>query len=217
MAITLLGLRERAQVLSDLKGTDFLTSTEWLPLINDGICAVYSEVISVCNTFKVSTSTFTISSTATPSSALPADFRAVFAVLRDPALSTETRLNRYGARSAGQMTTRSYRIEGRNLIIEPRERSIGSYRLDYNPIPPELAIDADALDVELEQFEDAICLHACVAAMASDQRDISQHAAQLGAAMDRLRSWASLQRSADPDTIEDVRYYGTPSFWSDPP
>lgn len=214
MATTLLQLRERAQVLSDLKGTDFLTTAEWLPLINDGIRAVYSEVVAVCNSFKVSTANNSITTTVTPSFALPADFRAVYAVVLDPGLTNEQRLPRYAARSGMGRFDRSYRIDGRNVVIEPRARSVGTYRLDYTPAAIELVDDGDAMDAELEMFEDAVVLHAVCAAMASDQRDFSQHAAQLGAAMDRVRTWAAGQRSADPDEIEDVRSRGSFTDWT---
>lgn len=205
MATTLLQLRERAQVLSDLKGTDFLSTAEWLPLINDGIRAVYSEVVALCVGFRVTTAAFSITNIATPTYALPTDFRSVFAVVLDPGLTTERRLNRYAPRSAMGRAERSYRIDGRNVVIEPRARALGNYRLDYTPAAVELVADIDAMDVELEMFEDAVALSAAVSALASDQRDFSQQAAMLGAAMDRVRAWASDQRSADPDEVEDVR------------
>lgn len=208
----MLNLRERAQVLSDLKTSDFLTIPEWEPVLNDGIRAVYSEVVALCPSFKVSTSNFTITTTATPSVALPADFRAVYGVVRDPALTSEVRLNRYAPRAAAGRFERSYRIDGRNLVIEPRAQSLGTYRLDYTPAAVELVNDGDLMDAELEMFEDAVVLHAVCSALASDQRDYSQQAALLGAAMDRVRAWAGNARSSDPDTVEDVRRGS--AFWA---
>lgn len=205
MAITLAQLRARAQVISDCYR---FTTAEWNDLINDGIRALYSDVVAANPDFRVSGSNFSITSTATPSASLPADFRQERAVVLDFGLTTQVYLPRFTMRDGQVSFDRSYRLEGTTIVVEPRERSIGSYRLLYVPTPPTIASDGTNLDSELEQFQDVIILHAAMLAMTSEETDISQVAVQLGKAMERVRPWASSLRSVDRATVEDKRAYG---------
>jgi hypothetical protein len=210
MAITLAQLRARSQVISDCYR---FTDAEWNEMVNDGIRALYADVIAVNPDFRVSTADFSITSTATPQVALSTatsnSFRAERAVQRDPGLSTMTYLPRFSMRDGQVEFERSYRLQGDLLIIEPRERSIGSYRLFYNPAPPVLASDGATLDAELEQFQDCVIQHAAMLAMISEETDIAQIAVALGTARARVKPWAAGQRSSNPTTIEDRRGYAT--------
>jgi hypothetical protein len=204
MAITLAQLRARSQVISDCYR---FTDAEWNEMVNDGIRALYADVIAVNPDFRVSTTSFSVTSTASPQTSLPADFRGERAVQRDPGLTTMAYLPRFSMRDGQVEFERSYRLQGSLLIIEPPERSVGSYRLLYNPTPPTIASDGTALDVELEQFQDCIVLHAAMLAMISEETDIAQVAVALGTARARVKPWAASQRSANATTIEDKRGY----------
>ncbi len=205
MAITLAQLRARAQVISDCYR---FTSAEWNELVNDGIRALYADVVAANPDFRVSGTNFSITTTATPSASLPADFRSERAVVRDFGLQTKVYLPRFTMRDGQVAYERSYRLEGTTLVIEPPDRSVGNYRLLYIPTAPVLASDGAFLDTELEQFQDVVILHASMLAMTSEETDISQVAVQLGKAMERVRPWASSLRSTDRATIEDKRGYG---------
>jgi hypothetical protein len=207
MAITLAQLRARSQVISDCYR---FTNAEWNELVNDGICALYADVIAVNPDFRVSTTNFSITSTATPQTSLASltgGFRGERAVQRDPGLTTMEYLPRFSMRDGQVEFSRSYRLQGSLLIIEPPERSLGNYRLLYNPAPPTLTNDGDAFDAELEQFQDCVVLQAAMEAMISEETDISQVAVALGTARARVKPWAASQRSSNSTTIEDKRGY----------
>lgn len=215
MAITLSQLRARAEALSDQPAsttTTFVTAVQFNTFVNDGIRALYDEVVKVHPDFRVTPQTaFTITNTANNFNALPADFRSVRAVIADPTTTARDPLPKYSLRTGMlEWNRRSYRLQGSNVYIEPRDNSAGTYQLLYVPTAPVLALDADALDTELEQHQDVIVLHAAMmAATKNEWTDMfTTLGAQFAQAMDRAKDWANSQRSADPDTVEDVR---TPS------
>lgn len=212
MASTLAQLRTRLDVLWDVSGSGVLTSPEKNQLINDGYRALWAEVTAVNKTFRVSVLSFTLAA-GTQTRALPSTFREVLTVRRDPGLDTQRFLNRYGKRQAAAMYEHSYRIEGTNLVIEPLSRCEGNYALDYVPNVTALAADLDEIDAELDQFQDFIVWFAVVEALAREESDISAFLILLNGTPDgrepgargRVRRWASDQRSADPDVVEDVK------------
>lgn len=218
MAITLAQLRARAESLADqpasaASGTP-ITLAQFNEFVNDGIRTAYNKVVTLHPDFKVTQqATFTLTSPTANSNALPTDFRAARAVKCDPGTTYEDYLPMYSLRGGRLAARRSYRIAGSLLYIEPAHVSRGSYALLYTPIAPTLAADATALDVELEQFQEVIVLHAAVKAKAKMEWDIAETAAQLGAAMTDLTAWASSQRTADPPRIEDVRSGPRRRWW----
>lgn len=212
MAITLAQLRARSEAISDQPAsstTTFVTTAQFNEFVNDGIRGLYDEIVKVHPDFRVTAETpFTITSVTANSHALPSDFRAVRAVISDPGTSLRDPLPRYALRAGMiDLQRRSYRLQGSLLYIEPADNSPGTYQLLYTPTPPILAADGSTLDVELEQFQDIIVLHAAIMALTKNEWDISAVAAQLGVAMQRAKDWAGNQRSADPDGVEDVRTY----------
>lgn len=224
MATTLATLRQRFQTLYDVSGSAVLTATdggEVDQLINDGYRALWAEVTAVNKDFRVSVQNFTIATGQTQ--ALPADFREVRSVRRDPGTTQQVYLNKYGPRSAQQTDERTYRLSGSNLYIEPLLRAPGNYALDYIPALVVLATGASTLDAELEPFTDFIVYHAVIAALGREESDVSAFLVLMNGTPDgkdpgargRVQRWASDQRSADPATVEDVRR-GSTWLWAPP-
>jgi hypothetical protein len=223
LSVTLATLRQRFQTLYDVQGSAVLTATdggEVDQLLNDGYRALWAEVTAVNKDFRVTLLPFTLTTVQTLS--LPSDFREVRYVRRDPGTAQQVFLTRYNARAAQGADQRTYRLQGSLLYIEPLLRAAGSYSLDYGPQCPVLAVGADTLDAELEQFQDFIVYEAVIAALAREESDISQFAAKLNGAggsdrgiRGRVHRWASDQRSADPSLVEDVRG-GSSWRWAPP-
>lgn len=203
--ITRTRIRDRAKIAAS---SVQLERDEWNDLCDDAIKALWKVIVTKNADFRVKTATdFTITSTAANSFDLAAnvtDFNAVRYLCRNPGLSNEEPLNKVGPRS----TERGYRLEGQLLIIEPPDLSLGTYRLKYTPQPPLLTADTGAsgtLDVELEQHLEFIVAHMAVAALGSEESDTGTQQKKLDKAEVEVKSWASNQRSADADTVEDVR------------
>jgi hypothetical protein len=225
VALTLAQLRQRVQTLYDVQGGGVLTATdggELDQIINDGYRALWAEVTGINKDFRVTPQLFALTTGQTQ--ALPADFREVRAVRRDPNTAQQVWLNRYGPRSAGQMDERTYRLSGSNLFIEPLLRAAGSYALDYVPTCPVLTTGASVFDVELEQHQDYVVWFAVMEALAREESDISAFLVLMNGTPDgkdpgargRVKRWASDQRSADPSMVEDVRR-GSSWAWGPPP
>lgn len=203
MSLTLAQMRARVQVIYDVAGSAVLTSPEWDQLLNDGIRALWSRVTRINKDFRLTTFAFTL--TTSQSVAFPADFREVRAVRLNPGTNSQVYLKKQSMRNGSIQYERSYRPNGVNLTIEPLQNCTGNYDLVYIPAAPVLAADGDLFDVELEQFQDYPIYHAVVAALQREESDASQAAQLLSLADEFVTGWASDQRSADPDTIDDVR------------
>ena len=210
MAITLAQLRARSESLSDqpvsaASGTP-ITIAQFNEFVNDGIRTLYNKVISLHPDFRVTQqATFALTSPMSNTNPLPSDFRGARGVKSDPGTTYEDYLPMYSLRGGRVANRKSYRVAGSLLYIEPNYYCQGTYALLYNPTAPVLSADGSALDVDLEQFQEVIVLHAAVKALSKMDWSIEERAAQLGAAMGDAVQWAKSQRSADPPRIEDVR------------
>lgn len=203
MAVSLGDLKTNAQVLYDIAGSTVLSGTEWQTIIQRAYKALWADVVSVCPTFRVGTTDFTLTTSQTQ--AVAADFRQVLKVLRDPGLATEVILPNFATRIAHSSWEQSYRMEGVNLVIEPLARCAGNYRLVYTKTCPAFVNDASTVDAELDQFEDVITYHAVVQAQTREETESGQFAALLEDGRKRVHRWAADQRKADPSQVEDVR------------
>lgn len=214
MAITLAQLRDRAQTLYDISGSAVLSVAQWNTLINDGIRAMWAIVTRINKDFRVN-SVAPFALTSVPNVTLAVDFREMRAVRVDPGTINQVYLQKLSMRNGSQQFARSYRLQGNQLYIEPLQNCAGTYDYVYIPQAPVLVNDTDLLDTELEQFQDYPVYHAVVQALAREESDITQSAQILGAAEAALTGWASDQRAADPDQIEDVRRR-TAWLWAPP-
>jgi hypothetical protein len=213
MAITLAQLRARVQILYDITGSAILSDPEWNQLVNDGIRAMWADVTRINKDFRVTTVGFVL--TTVQFTALAADFREIRAVRLNPGTQSQIYLQKQSMRNGSQTFTRSYRLQGTSLYIEPLQNIAGTYDYVYIPQAPVLAADGDLFDAELEQFQDYVVYHAVIASLSREESDIGQSAQLMAAAQSALVGWASDQRSADPDTVEDVRR--RPTFLWAPP
>lgn len=205
MAITLAQLRARVQVLYDVTGSAILSDAQWNELVNDGIRAMWSDVTRINKDFRLTTVSFVL--TSSQAQALAADFREIRAVRWYPGGtgSKPVYLNRETMRNGSQLWERTYRLQGTSLYIEPLGNVAGTYDYVYIAAAPTLAADGTNLDAELEQFQDYIVYSAVVAALSREESSIEQPNALFQLAKAALIGWASDQRSADPDTVDDVR------------
>lgn len=215
MATTLAILEQRLQTLYDVSGSTVLSQAEQDQFLNDAYRVLWAMVVAINKDFRVKSLPFTLTSGGTPYVAFPADFMEVRFVRLNPGGDNEVYLTKFGAKSGSQKYDRSYRPDGSNLYIDPFQRAPGSYSLDYIPQPPVLVAPSDTLDVELDQFSDFLPYHAATIAIAREEGDAGQLQDLLGAIAQRVTRWASDQRSADPDVVEDVRRM-SPWVWAPP-
>jgi hypothetical protein len=213
VATALSVLEQRVQTLYDVSGSTVLSTTELDQFINDAYRKLWAMVVAVNKDFRITPMPFTLAA-GVQSVAFPADFMEVRFVRLNPGTDGQVYLTKFGAKSGSQQYDRSYRPAGSTLVIEPLQRAAGAYSLDYIPQPPALAAPTAQLDAELDQFADFIVYDATIVALAREETDAGQLVAicygipgdpQNTGIAGRVRRWASDQRSADPDRIEDVR------------
>jgi len=179
--------------------------SEWDAAVNNAVRAFWVDVTAINNTLAVTIATITITNTATPYVALPADFMNVLSVWERPGTASRRELRKSGDRSAyGQ---RTYRISGKLLYIDPLEASVDSYELDYNPLPTLLTASVD-LDGELVQHREYFELHTAIAALTSEQSPTADIAPRFAVCQQRALAWAARQRSSEPSRPRDVRPRG---------
>ena len=165
-------------------------------------------VVAINKDFRITPMPFTLVA-GVQAVGFPGDFMEIRFVRVDPGTDNQVYLTKFGAKSGSQQWDRTYRPAGSNLVIEPIQRAAGNYSLDYIPQPPALTSGASTLDAELDQFADFLVYHAVMAALAREETPIDQIESILGGIAQRVTRWASDQRSADPDHVEDVRRRST--------
>lgn len=183
--------------------------SEWDAAVNNAVRAFWVDVLAANNTLAityVNDSTTTITSTASPFFALPADFMNVYSVIENPGTQMRRELRKSGDRAALHFA-RTYRINGKNLWIDPLEQSVGTYELGYNPLPTLLTATQD-LDGELIQHREYFELHAAIAALTSEQSPTTDIQPRFLVCQQRALAWAARQRSSEPSRPRDVRPRG---------
>jgi hypothetical protein len=200
-------IRDRAQLLYDISGSEVLSAPQWDVLCNSGYRALWAEVVSRHKNFRINVDPFTLTTTQTR--ALPADYRETFLVRLNPGTENQVILSRFTPRIAASLYERSYRLQGTNLVIEPLQRCAGTFDHLYIPTCPVLTLDADELDAELDQFVDYVVYKTTILALTREESEIAQWGALLGDELARVIRWASNQRSAEPDVVDDVRRSNT--------
>lgn len=189
-------------------------------MLNNGYRALWAEVVSVNKDFRVNSQSFTLTTANTQ--ALPADYQETRYVVLNPGTDQQVYLGRFAAKSGGQMFTRTFRLQGTNLVIEPLHRAAGPYAHLYVPQPPTLTGAVD-FDPELDQWRMYAIYHAVIQALSRDELNTSGFDRLLygipGTAnkgmQGQVKQWAASQRSADPIQIENVRSY-RPWQWPAP-
>lgn len=136
--------------------------------------------------------------------ALPSDFKDVLLIKKDPGTESERELPRYPVRIAKNSWEVSYRPEDTRIYIEPPARAAGSYEMLYVPDCPVLVNDTDTLDPELNRFQAFLPYHAANVALAREESE-QAYVRQEEQERQRAVKWAAGMRSAEPDTVEDVR------------
>lgn len=212
MALTLAQARAAFQFRYDVAGSLVLSADEQDAMLQSAYRALWAEVVTVHKNFRINVQTFTLTTAQTQ--ALPADFRDVFLVRLNPGTDQQVILPRFAPRVAARSWERSYRVQGTSLYIEPLQRCAGSYDLLYVPTCPAWANDTDTLDPELDQFQDYVVWRTVIEALAREETDISQMQVLFEAERQRVIRWAQGQRSAEPDTPDDVRFGNAWTWWS---
>lgn len=202
MATTLAALVTNARTEANAQVDGAWSTTEWENAINNAVRAFWVDALAKNMTLRVSTATLSITTTATPYAALPADFMSALRVFKDAGTSRQREVFRSGSES--QCGERTFRIEGSSLYIDPFELSVGTYQLRYNPLPTDLTALID-LDAELSQHREYFALHAAMAYLTSEQSSTSDLAPRFRACQARAEEWAMRQRSSQPTKIRDVR------------
>lgn len=189
MAITRGEIKTRAKQRAEKENDNHVGDEEWNDYINESYQELWDIVVDAYAHHFATSTDFTLSG-STYTQALPADFYELQSLDRDP----DTR-HRYDVPSflweerntTGQV---SYRIRGNLLVIEPRERAAGTYRLWYTPGAAELTADTGAsgtLDAAVERWAEYVTVGAAMKALAKEESDTTHLERRLALIEARIR------------------------------
>ncbi len=185
-----------------------LDPDDWNALCDAAIASLWRRVLKANNQFRVKLATISITAITSPSGTLPSDFMDVVSVFRSKGTPSEEPISKVGPKTGSMDDKRGYRLDDNSptsLFIDPYTLSIGVYTVAYNPQPPLLTTDSQALSVELQQFEDYVVHFMATHAISADEGDAGTESALLTDARTEVVGWAGKGRSPDPDRVEDVR------------
>lgn len=207
MAATQAQLRADAQELSDRVGDSSISDTNWQRWLNYGIEALWRKVILAFRETYFLTSNFTLTGSSNTQS-LPAGFRRLLFVERDPGLSTRRRIPRFNYAEKDTLAELSYRRMGNVLVLEPQEAAPGNYRLTYVPGPTLFTAppggDSGTIDNELDPWSEYVGVFAAIKALGKEEANTAWCQQRLLEIEAEIQAAASDPDDNEPNTIRDV-------------
>ena len=214
MSILLSALVTDAQVYSDMVGSPFITSAQWMTFANAGQEELWTIVATTFADTFYKTNSFTVTSNANTIT-LPTDFRMIKGLDINPGLSSVRPIRRYNFADRDSATGGSfispiigndprYRVVSRStLVLEPPLQSNGNYMLYYVNGPTAFTAPTDPMMPELESYKEYISQVMARKALLKEESDISgvdERIAQMRADI----TTAVETDTAEQDSIADV-------------
>lgn len=207
MPATQAQLRADAQELSDRVGDSSISDTNWQRWLNFGIEALWRKVILAFRETYFNVSNFTLTSSSNQQ-ALPAGFRRLLFVERDPGLTTRRRIPRFNYAEKDALGQLSYRRMGNVLVLEPQEAAPGNYRLTYVPGPTLFTAppggDSGVIDAELDPWAEYVGVFAAIKAVGKEEGNTADWRARLLEIEAEILAAATDPDDNEPNTIRDV-------------
>lgn len=207
MAATQAQLRADAQELSDRVGDTSIADTTWQRWLNFGVEALWRKVVMAFRETYFSESSFTLTS-ASNRQTLPADFRRLLLLERNPGIVGRYVVPRFNAPDKDTLARVSYRRMGGVLVIEPQEAAAGNYKLTYTPAPTLFTAppggDAGTIDAQLDPWSEYVGVFAAIKAMGKEEastRDWQERLVEIEA---EITAAATDPDDGSPNTIVDV-------------
>lgn len=231
MATTVAQLIARAKVIADRTGDASLDDTlAWLVFANWSVESLWRLMTGLDEALYFAQVDFTLAGGAAgavkdlTTLTSPA-FRAIHGLDLSPDTSNRRTIGRRNFRernlpSVGTWSPttwasdRRYDIRGKNLTITPYESAAGTYRIYYRGAPYNFvsAVDGTGLDLELDQYNEAVSLLMARYAVGIEEGDPSQWTGRLGEIQAEMRQAAD--RNAEPAVIADVEGEDWPRGWA---
>ena len=218
MAVTLLQLRNAAKDVCDFVNNPQVSDPTWNQWINDGIERLYRIAFKADSGAFQTSATFTLTN-ASNSSTLPATYRRVLGVTKDPAVpSMRKSLPKYmwGERdSFGLQGPLSYHVVGNAVLIEPSAVCAGNYAVYYLTGPTVLVADSDTMDTILEPYDDFVTTWASIKALGKEESDNRDLYVEIQGLTQDILEMFVMRDGDDASTIVDDDSRG-PSIFSIP-
>jgi hypothetical protein len=225
MAVTVAQLIDRGKLVSDRRNDASLADTDWLIFVNWAVEAWWRFLTPMDTSLYFAQGDFALLATAAgaikdlTTLAAPV-FRSLHGLDLSPDTTSRRTIGRRNFRERNLAavgpwlpttwaTDRRYDIRGKNLVITPFESAAGTYRIYYRGAPYHFtsAVDATALDLELEQYEEGISILAGRYAMGIEETDPSFWTGRLGEMRDEVQA-AYDRNDGEPAVIADVEEDG---------
>lgn len=198
---TLLQLRTRAQEESDNVNSDFISTSEWLSLINSSYQELYGLLVtSYGENYAVATPYTFVTDGQSQDFALPDDFFKLLGVdLQVQASGIWTTMKPFIFNERNRFTR----------VNSPVPMAGQTVRLWYVPVLTLLADDGDSTVNTVNGWEEYIVVDAAMKALAKEESDVSVVAARKAALVARINGEASNRDAGSPAHIGD--YYAAAS------
>lgn len=215
---TLATLRTKAQERADMVNSDFIGDPEWNRYINTGMRELYDLLVQK---YGEDYYTLTDNSITTASGqqdySLPADFFKLRAVIFNDGgrrylvkrfkMTEITEGTQYVPYAAKKFTR--YRIIGNNIRFEPEPNANIPVTLYYIPIISDLVNDNDTVE-GFNGWEEHIVLTAAYKALAKEESDVSEVAAEIAKVEMRIQKASTNRDAVMPSAITD--FYNGAAF-----
>jgi hypothetical protein len=196
-------------------GSTFVSDAELTTWVNQGFAELYDLVVSAFEDYFTTSTTFTVSSGNTQ--ALPATFYKLrgldfsingsYQACRQFNFNERNDSQNDNAWMNNNVSARSYRIMGDNLLLQPTLAATGDYKLWFVPAPTFLVADSDLIPDSLSKFgwDEYIVLYAAERMLSKEESSITDVVAERGQIANRITSMSANRQVDQSNTIQDVQ------------
>ena len=198
-----------------MESTQFITDVMLDAWINEAYEELWDLVASAFADHFWTTSDFTLTSTeAGAKFTLPATFRQLRFVERNPGTSSRVRIPRWAIAEKNRLPSLSYRLVGTVLEVDPYEDAAGPYRIYYVDNPTSLVLATDTVDARVDTWREFIVILASIKARTKEESDTADLRADLDRVRKRIEEASQHRDASDPGRVSDV-WDGDP-LWPPP-
>lgn len=203
--VTLTQLKQRCRERADVVNSSFITDAELLSHINSSYAELYDILVSSYQDYYVSSSTASVTTGNTI--ALPTDFYKMIGldVSSDGVSYYTVKKFNFNQRNSSSNDGVRYRVAGSNILLEPSDSAVGTYKIWYIPVYTPLASSSDVVN-GIMGWDEYIVIDVAIKILQKEESSTSSLEKAKDAIKARIIQMSSV-RDVEPDSITNI--YGT--------